>query len=549
MKKKTLVMVSVILLVCEILFFRNIIANDGMIGDRGDGRLCMLFTEHVFQTICGHESFSDLLIFYPQHGTVAYSDILLAYGLIHSVFRSCGLDMFFSYKLTLIFIHFFGTASMYVLLRKKLKCSDYASLVGTIIFSFAPSLSYSSGHTQLFSVCFLPLIMYFVCSFFQELHCPAKRRIAAVIAITLLVLLAYTAWYIFFFTAFFCAVFLVVYAILLRKNEFRIVTETTSFIKAVRYELLAYIGYAILLMIPFVLLYIPVLRNSGGKSWEEVLFGIPEVADLLNTSTDNLVLGKLLQKLGMDSRAKLAMEISSGFSLIVALSFLYSFVFTHRNFKENKRSHLAVALSSTCWTIAITILFTVQVSSNGVSLWRFFFKFLPGAGTIRALGRYWLFLIFPVAIVIALNIEKILDSKCRAKYRIFVKAALLCLIILFNYDRNGVYSEWNRTEELTFLTQIAPPPSDCTVFYLNSSQKNIFYPFAQTDAFEIGAYYSLKTINGYSGVFPPGWWGCWEIGSESYTRSIQEWVSLHNIQNVYCYDIDNNTWTHLETVE
>ena len=95
-----------ILILSEIFFFRNILFNNSLFGDLGDGRLTMLITEHWYRFCCGLEKINDLGIFYPVENTLAYSDMLLGYGIIHSIFRFCGLDMFISYKITLILVHF-----------------------------------------------------------------------------------------------------------------------------------------------------------------------------------------------------------------------------------------------------------------------------------------------------------------------------------------------------------------------------------------------------------------------------------------------------------
>lgn len=74
----------VILILYEIFFLRNIIASDLMVGDRGDGRLCMLIAEHWYQFFSGNESFAQLNMFYPAENTIAYSDMLLGYGIVQS---------------------------------------------------------------------------------------------------------------------------------------------------------------------------------------------------------------------------------------------------------------------------------------------------------------------------------------------------------------------------------------------------------------------------------------------------------------------------------
>ena len=110
--KKLYIFIS-LLLFCEIFFFRNVLFNDSLFGDFGDARLTMLITEHWYRFLQGLEKINDLGIFYPAENTLAYSDMFLGYGIIHSFFRFCGFDMFISYKITLILVHIFGVFSLF----------------------------------------------------------------------------------------------------------------------------------------------------------------------------------------------------------------------------------------------------------------------------------------------------------------------------------------------------------------------------------------------------------------------------------------------------
>ena len=108
-------------LLAEGAFFYNVIDINTLIGEAGDGRVTNFITEHWFDYFCGKVSFGDLRTMYPVKGTIAYSDMLLGYGLIHSIFRILGFNVLLSYKFTLITIHFIGTFSMMILLHKVMK--------------------------------------------------------------------------------------------------------------------------------------------------------------------------------------------------------------------------------------------------------------------------------------------------------------------------------------------------------------------------------------------------------------------------------------------
>ena len=121
-KRWTAAVALVILVFCEWFFFRNVIGGEGgaLFGDRGDGRLTTLLTEHWWNFFTGKEKFSELAMFYPAEGVMGYTDLLLAYGLLHSLLRLAGFNMFAAYKWTIIISHCMGTLTMYYLLKKKL---------------------------------------------------------------------------------------------------------------------------------------------------------------------------------------------------------------------------------------------------------------------------------------------------------------------------------------------------------------------------------------------------------------------------------------------
>ena len=109
MKNKHLVTwieLIIIILILEAFFFRNILFDSGaMLEDAGDGLYTNLVTEHWYKVLIGKESIADLPIFYPTEGTLAYSDMLLGFGIFHTVLRLLGINMFLSFKFTLIFTH------------------------------------------------------------------------------------------------------------------------------------------------------------------------------------------------------------------------------------------------------------------------------------------------------------------------------------------------------------------------------------------------------------------------------------------------------------
>ena len=208
MKKKNGVFYAVsaivLLCVCEWFFFRKMYGSALLFGDTGDGRLTMLITEHWYHVFQGRASVTELGIFYPAPNTLGYSDLLLGFGLIHSVFRLLGLDMYLAYKYTILFVHAVGTFTCWYLLKRVLKVKPVWAFFGTLAFSFSDSYVTSLNHAQLVAISLIPLFAIFVIRFFQFLPERKKRNLYAIAAIVVIELVLYTAWYIAFFFCFVC---------------------------------------------------------------------------------------------------------------------------------------------------------------------------------------------------------------------------------------------------------------------------------------------------------------------------------------------------------
>ena len=111
-------LMSCIFLLCllEYSAFQKIIGTDALFGDLGDGRLTNLVAEHWYHFFKGETAFADLGIFYPAENTLAYSDMLLGFGILHTLLRIVGCDMYIAYKYTILLVHAVGTVSAFYLL-------------------------------------------------------------------------------------------------------------------------------------------------------------------------------------------------------------------------------------------------------------------------------------------------------------------------------------------------------------------------------------------------------------------------------------------------
>ena len=540
-----------LLIFSEIFFFRNILFNDFLFGDRLDGRLTMLITEHWYRFCCGLEKINDLSIFYPVENTLAYSDMLLGYGLIHSFFRFCGIDMFIAYKVTLIFVHLLGVLSLFYFLSKVLNLDYFWGFFGTSAFSFSCTYANQLFHTQLNAISFLPLFLIFFVRAIQNVDNRLKRNIYMYSAIFIIILILYTAWYICFFSALFAFIFIVVGIIFCYIKQINI----KNIIKQFGYDIIAYITTTVLLMIPFLLAELPLMKTLGGYPYVMVSGFIGTFYSFIYTP--NIILNKFLSPLSCWN-----IETQMGFSFILFILFIIFIIFLFK--QDNKEQVIFYKILSI--SLIICLLLPVKLPFTDFSLWYFVYKFFISGSSLRAVGRFLFFLSLPMAIITSVIGNYFLNLKnIEGKKNIVFMSILCVLLFCFNINTIGVSSTWSRAEELLSLSYIPNPPQDCKVIYF----KNPYPPFSKDidintvtmiccfyklNSHEIAYKFNLKTINGYSGVTPKGYgikeqffetqfcYSMENFYSENYEMSILEWIKRYKLENVYSYDIINRKW-------
>ena len=542
-----------VLLFCELFFFRNVLANGNMLGDNGDGKLTMLITEHWYHVFRGRARFADLGMFYPAVNTLAYSDMMLGFGLVHSALRFLSMDVFSAYKLTLILVHAVGTFSGFYLLKKVIGTGDMWALFGAMAYSFSDTYSKQMGHPQLIAISLVPLVAVFAVRFFQNLERRKLRNLYALGGIALLVLALYTAWYIAFFSALFASVTLIVWLIVAAVDRVGIKENFGFFLRTVGWDLVGYALFGFVLVIPFLLLELPVMRMSGARSYQEVAsFFLPKPYEIIHVSPENWMLGDWIQRLNLDS-GPFASEVAEGFSVVLLGVFLGSLLALLTKWRALKTGVLKwryVTAKALAFAVLVSLALTVKLNDDGASLWQLVYSFFPGAKSIRAVGRYLLFLSVPMGLVTAVMGDMAFGRQNRGygeqvRYRLGI-GLLVVLLFMSNVHLSGVRTAWNREDSRAYVNSVVQPPEDCESFYIVNSNLNWPDVFVQLNACQISDRFGLPTINGYSGVFPEGWSGIDDIDSESYEKSVRDWISKNGIDNIYAFVESENQWVKAE---
>ena len=543
--KKTISLLAIgaLLIFCEWFFFRNLWGTDLLIGNNIDGRLTNLITEHWWNFFHGRESFGELSMLYPVKNAIGYSDIFLGFGIIHSVLRLFNFDMYDAYTNTLIVVHCIGTLSMFYLCYKKLTLSMLWSLFATVAFQFSSTYSLHLLHTQLMALSVLPIITIFIVDFFNKYYQKRNYNIPAYWGIFTFVLLIYNSWYIAYFAAVFALVFMLVYLSLILSNNMKLNLLWTQ-IKKMWLNITEYALFAVILLVPFIYISLPIIRQSGGFSYSEFATLMPEFIDIINVGENNWMLGKFIAYLGLAERGY-TWHNMSGYSIILLalfiLSMFWGFKFINqqlrlKNVAETDKYWLLV-IKAIFISIIICLLLVIRLSANGVSLWGILYHVLPGASSVRFINRFMLWLSFPMAVITAYVADKY--SPFRNGKKKIIVLCLLGLLFASNINKNGIPS-WHKNETIGVATKVALPPQNAKIFFIINDDYNLPDNSCEAmDAYEIASTYHIKTINGITGRFPRDWH---LYDKKHYNQAVKEWVNHHKLENVYAYDKGNNVW-------
>lgn len=531
-----------LILIGEYVFYYKIIGNDGLIGNRIDGRLNTLFAEHWYQVFRGNEPWMELPAFYPASNVLSYSDIMLGFAIPHSIFRIMGFDIYLSFKYSVILVHVLGSIALFFFMRKCLATSYLCSFLAVVGFSFSNGYYFLAGNPQMTAQSLLPFLFILVYYYFKNVN-NKKRYVCAFGGLGLLILLFYTAFYV----AYFFCIFMFLW-LLLGFLTFLLTNRVFLFnaIKAVlsRWkELFLYAAYCVILMIPFLILYLPTFGSIGGRTWEEISMYSPSIRGLIGLSTDN--------PLGLDPTQY---HLKTGIPIQVLLLLVLGFIIwvclkptdTPPQQKDIPLSSFGTPLAVSLFLTCIVSLFLVIKWDNGFSLWYYVYKVVPGASALRALDRWNAFIVLPISILTAWFLERI-----RLHHHIIGSLVLIAVTLVVytaNYSTVGICSTWNASDENNFISSVAVPPKDCQIMYITDKlQKYTIQDFSdeelQMDAWTIAYTYSLKTVNGYSGQIPDGW--DLRIRYKDIDERVMQWMQLNHMDtsHLYAYDIGTNTWT------
>jgi len=451
--------IFLLILIGTYIFFDNVLFNNNLISGRGDGRLNTLFAEHWFHVFLGEEGWKELPSFYPTTNVLSYSDIMLGFSIPYSVFRLFGINMYAAFKYSVIVIHLIGSFTLYYFANVCLKCSRMCSFIAVIGFSFSNGYYAIAGNPQLYAESFVPIILICFYYYIHNFNSP-NRHFYALVGLSVFALLFYTAFYVAFYALLFVlilGVFTSIAFVLVRpKGLLSLLRKILAHWK----EYIIYILFAILLMVPFIDLYLPTLHTLGGRSWEDIIIYTPTIQNVFGFGYDN--------PWNVDTDVY---HLNFGFSPLLLVIFVLLFgyyIYSHKiNTNTTSKNTISTIIFISAIISVIFSMFLPVTTETGFSLWYFIYKIIPGASAIRAVIRWLPFLTLPFSICFCMLVEHFANTLSNARQIILIVFSIL--VFTNNYSTVGVNTLWNETSELKFIESVSAPPKDCKIMFLTDS--------------------------------------------------------------------------------
>ncbi len=525
--KKQIIIIVFFVIILEVIFFRNVLFNDNLFGDDGDGRYISLMLEHYYNCFIGKESINILPVFYPMTNMLGSSDMLIGLAIPFVFFRFIGINLLLATKITIIIIHLLGTVSILYYFIKCLKLKLPASFLGTIIFSYSISLANSASHMQLYAICFIPLVLVMLYKFFDS-----KKKKYMYIALSIFALIFYTSFYTGYFYALGMILFGMLYILLEIKNQWN--EKSNNNIRKIL-PVFSYLIYFIVIMLPFAYVYLSVYSQTGGFE----LIGDSSIYNMINVGRESLLYGKIMNISALD--------VPYGIPIIELVFFFICSIYLYN--KEIIKEHKFIFYIP----IVVLLFLILPINFGGFCLWNYVRIVLPGATAIRVLDRIYLCSIIPISIIVAYSFQLAYQQHGKVIKGILLFA--IFLVLLENTTIYGVNSKWNCREYNDLFNQFSEPPKDVDAFFIvdngqikkYTDDKNYRY---MLEAWMICLKYDIKTLNGYTGKIPVGW-DLHHINSKAYLENVKFWIVRNNLEekNIYTYDVSTNEWNVFKGVE
>jgi putative flippase GtrA len=521
-----------------LFFYKQFNSNFSVLfGDPYDGVIEAVLVGHWYKVVSLIHHWNQPFYFYPHEGTLGYNDSYFIYGLLSLPFRFIGINILITQEYVHVIVKVIGFFSMVWLLNTITAKKSYINFFSAAIFVLMINSSNQAYHGQLLSVAFSPLLFGIALKAITSIDDRDKKFIVwgALFSI------AYVAWLLtsFYMAWFFGLYCILVFLVALVVDYSSITFRMRELVKNKKLQSLFLGIFFLVCSIPFLLIYIPKLHQTGGRSYQgDALFGSLRPWELLNIGPGSLIWGKSFDILNAEFPGYFRTgEYAVGFTpdILFSIAVLFGVYFVNKKFK------LTTLQFATICAGVIGLLLPISV--NGLSLWWFIYHLVPGASGVRLIARFWILLSFPIAIAITILAHQLYSRRRDRLFLLFFVTILLLgqinITPLVSLDVRSV---------LRLLEGMQASPNACKSFFVmdptgySSGDKNIDASYRlNVAAMLISDHVNLPTINGTASFYPPGW-DFSEVPYDNYLARVHQYTQTYHINNICEYSIKNYSW-------
>jgi hypothetical protein len=498
---------------------------DRAFGDEEDGYLALAIIEHWRHAFAGGAHWTDPIIFFPERGTLGYTDAFFLLGAVDAGLRRLGLDAFNAFMLVMAGLAAVGFFGFRRLAMRHFGVPPAWAAMGAYLFAFSNVDAVKLIQVQAYCAMLLPVLCDLVLSAWSGARRGPVLAAAAGALYALLFLTAYqTSW----FFACYLLLMALLYPVVFGRQATAVLLRELVAKRAVMLGAAA--GFAVGI-VPFLMLYVPVFLSGRSRDFAEVASNMPLWRDLLNVTPENGVWGALSERLGIAGRPdRPVWEVELAFTPAVLAVFAVALAMaaarlTRQPPEEGERSgsDRFVLLMG----LAVVVLWLLQMDYFGVRPWRAIWGIVPGAKAIRYTFRSQLVANLFVCLIIA---------RALAGFASHRAATLVLCGFLIVEQINLVWpATMSRRTALAWIDAVPAPPPGCRAFYVvpHAGPPERSGPQHQDDAMLFAQIRGIATVNGYSSWFPDGW-ALDEPASPGYPAAVRAWAQRNHIEADLC---------------
>lgn len=484
--------------------------------DPNDSRFVLSILEHWFAVSKGRAAWDSPLMFYPQQGTLGYSDFSFGNVFLYVPARYFGVQPFTALNLVVIASSVLTFLFTYKLARIGLKTSPWIGSFIAYLFTFSWPRFCQSVHVQLQCSFFVPLTALLVLRIALAHKCGRPFSLlgncctlAAVFA-----LFISTSYYLAFFTGLIIAGIVACAFIspALRSDSASLIFSRAS-------SKCAGLILFFILLVPMLTVYLPAQKRSGGRIFAEALPYIPYPRDLLWMGGENLIWGHLADlypHIAAPNWAELRIGFGAAWSAtwtLAVLSVLVSLILpaTRTRLLKLISRHTGIESAALGWlSVGVVVVVSMQLLalrySSTISPWQIFFDWIPGASAARAVSRYVLVSSLVMAFVFGVVVQFIWNlSGTFGRRAATARAVILLLVFLSASEQIGRsvrYSGGAAIAQAHAIAEAIPP--DCRAFFIEPKTKKFERSDISREQFNEARYLSANPD--VAAIWPSGAW-------------------------------------------